>query len=77
LLIKTIAPHVSRQNLEDFCRENLGEEEGGFKWLSLSDPNPSKRFHRIGWVMLHPSSDAPLADDPDEDLKLDDEGETT
>ncbi|KAK8049024.1 Zinc finger protein [Apiospora phragmitis] len=58
LLIKTIAPHVSRQNLEAFCRENLGEEEGGFKWLSLSDPNPSKRYHRMGWVMLHPASDA-------------------
>ncbi|OLN88482.1 Zinc finger protein [Colletotrichum chlorophyti] len=57
LLIKTIAPHVSRQNLETFCKEHLGEEEGGFKWLSLSDPNPSKRYHRIGWVMLHPSSD--------------------
>ncbi|KAL2212273.1 hypothetical protein CC79DRAFT_1266365, partial [Sarocladium strictum] len=76
LLIKTIAPHVSRQNLEDFCRENLGEEEGGFKWLSLSDPNPSKRFHRIGWVMLHPSSEAPLANDPDEDGKIDEEGES-
>ncbi|ETS88133.1 hypothetical protein PFICI_01961 [Pestalotiopsis fici W106-1] len=57
LLIKTIAPHVSRQNLESFCKEHLGEEEGGFKWLSLSDPNPSKRYHRMGWVMLHPSSD--------------------
>lgn len=72
LLIKTIAPHVSRQNLESFCREHLGEEEGGFKWLSLSDPNPSKRYHRIGWVMLHPSSDAVLpvaerADPKDED----------
>ncbi|KAI0380019.1 hypothetical protein F5Y04DRAFT_258123 [Hypomontagnella monticulosa] len=57
LLIKTIAPHVSRQNLESFCKEHLGEEEGGFKWLSLSDPNPSKRYHRMGWVMLHPSSE--------------------
>lgn len=57
LLIKTIAPHVSRQNLEAFCREHLGEEEGGFKWLSLSDPNPSKRYHRIGWVMLHPAAE--------------------
>ncbi|KAI1862897.1 hypothetical protein JX265_008943 [Neoarthrinium moseri] len=57
LLIKTIAPHVSRQNLEAFCKEHLGEEEGGFKWLSLSDPNPSKRYHRMGWVMLHPSSE--------------------
>lgn len=60
LLIKTIAPHVSRQNLEAFCKEHLGEEEGGFKWLSLSDPNPSKRYHRIGWVMLHPSSETSL-----------------
>ena len=71
LLIKTIAPNVSRRNLEAFCKEHLGEEEGGFQWLSLSDPNPSKRFHRIGWVMLHPSSDtaAPVErDDPkDED----------
>jgi len=54
LLIKTIAPSVSRLNLEAFCKEHLGEEEGGFKWLSLSDPNPSKRYHRIGWIMLHP-----------------------
>lgn len=74
LLFKTIAPHVSRQNLEAFCKEHLGEEEGGFKWLSLSDPNPSKRYHRIGWVMLHPSSEAAVA--PAE--RMDDEdGETT
>ncbi|KAH8820352.1 putative zinc finger protein [Xylogone sp. PMI_703] len=57
LLIKTIAPHVNRQKLEEFCKEHLGEEEGGFKWLSLSDPNPSKRYHRIGWVMLNPAPD--------------------
>lgn len=76
LLIKTIAPHVTRQNLESFCKEHLGEEEGGFKWLSLSDPNPSKRYHRIGWVMLHPSSETampidradPKDDDGDESL---------
>jgi uncharacterized C2H2 Zn-finger protein len=57
LLIKTIAPHVSRSKLEEFCKEHLGEDEGGFKWLSLSDPNPSKRYHRIGWVMLHPATE--------------------
>ncbi|TAQ89557.1 hypothetical protein B7494_g2114 [Chlorociboria aeruginascens] len=63
LLIKTIAPHVNRQNLEAFCKEHLGEDEGGFKWLSLSDPNPSKRYHRIGWVMLHPAPEtAPIVD---------------
>ena len=58
LLIKTIAPSVSRQNLEAFCKEHLGDEEGGFKWLSLSDPNPSKRYHRIGWIMLHPAPES-------------------
>lgn len=63
LLIKTIAPHVNRENLEAFCKEHLGEEEGGFKWLSLSDPNPSKRYHRIGWVMLHPAADVPMPTD--------------
>jgi len=66
LLIKTIAPHVSRQNLEAFCKEHLGEDEGGFKWLSLSDPNPSKRYHRIGWVMLHPAPETvPTVDRPE------------
>ena len=74
LLIKTIAPHVSRINLEAFCKEHLGEDEGGFKWLSLSDPNPSKRYHRIGWVMLHPAPETmPIADRPelkDEDGEL-------
>ena len=59
LLIKTLAPMVSRDRIEDLCREHLGEGEGGFKWLSLSDPNPQKKCHRIGWIMLNPSSEEP------------------
>ncbi|QSS52845.1 arsenite resistance protein Ars2 [Histoplasma capsulatum var. duboisii H88] len=55
LLIKTLAPNVSRDKIEDFCKEHLGEGDGGFKWLSLSDPNPTKKCHRMGWIMLHPS----------------------
>ncbi|OJJ57992.1 hypothetical protein ASPSYDRAFT_153624 [Aspergillus sydowii CBS 593.65] len=57
LLIKTLAPNVSRHKIEDFCKEHLGEQDGGFKWLSLSDPNPSKKYHRMGWIMLHPADD--------------------
>jgi uncharacterized C2H2 Zn-finger protein len=57
LLIKTLAPNVSRDKIEEFCKEHLGENDGGFKWLSLSDPNPSKKFHRMGWIMLHPGGD--------------------
>ncbi|KAK0618213.1 hypothetical protein B0T17DRAFT_618833 [Bombardia bombarda] len=74
LLIKTIAPSVSRQNLEAFCREHLGEEEGGFKWLSLSDPNPSKRYHRIGWIMLHSATETSAIAEQDE-VKDEDDGE--
>jgi uncharacterized C2H2 Zn-finger protein len=57
LLIKTLAPNVSREKVEDFCKEHLGEGEGGFRWLSLSDPNPTKKCHRIGWIMLHPGGE--------------------
>lgn len=59
LLIKTLAPNVSRDKIEEFCSEHLGDNSGGFKWLSLSDPNPSKKFHRIGWIMVHPGEEAP------------------
>lgn len=59
LLIKTLAPNVSREKIEEFCKEHLGEGDGGFKWLSLSDPNPSKKFHRMGWIMLNPAVQEP------------------
>ncbi|KAK4981876.1 hypothetical protein LTR66_009637 [Elasticomyces elasticus] len=55
LLVITIAPTVSRERMEAFCKEHLGEHEGGFKWLSLSDPNPTKKCHRMGWIMLNPA----------------------
>ena len=58
LLVKTITPAVSRQKMEEFCKEHLGDGDGGFKWLSLSDPNPGKKFHRLGWIMLHPLPDS-------------------
>ncbi|MCJ1313487.1 hypothetical protein MMC25_007165 [Agyrium rufum] len=78
LLIKTLAPMVSREKIEAFCKEHLGENDGGFKWLSLSDPNPQKKCHRIGWIMLHPESEvAPPVDrgdgrdeENDEDMEV-------
>ena len=57
LLIKTIAPTVTREKFEAFAKELLGEGEGGYKHLSLSDPNPLKKCHRMGWIMLHPVSE--------------------
>jgi hypothetical protein len=66
LLIKTIAPTVSREKMEAFCKEHLGEQDGGFRWLSLSDPNPIKKYHRIGWVILNPSAEKMDIDEQDE-----------
>ncbi|KAI5370945.1 Putative G patch domain-containing protein [Septoria linicola] len=57
LLIKTIAPTVTREKFETFAREHLGEGACGFKHLSLSDPNPLKKCHRMGWIMLNPTSE--------------------
>lgn len=58
LLIKTITPAVPRTKIEEFCKEHLGEGEGGYNWLSLSDPNPSKKFHRLGWVILNATTES-------------------
>jgi hypothetical protein len=78
LLIKTLAPNVSRDKIEAFCKEHLGEEDGGFKLLSLSDPNPSKKFHRMGWIMLHPAAEPPPVvergdgrDEEDQEIEID------
>ncbi|THC87739.1 hypothetical protein EYZ11_012816 [Aspergillus tanneri] len=78
LLIKTLAPNVSREKIEEFSKEHLGEQDGGFKWLSLSDPNPSKKYHRMGWIMLHPAADVAVVERGDgreeegEELEQDD-----
>lgn len=75
LLIKTIAPTVSRLKMEAFCKEHLGEGEGGFKWLSLSDPNPIKKCHRIGWVILNPASEQPVKDERGDGREEEEEGD--
>ena len=79
LLIKTLAPMVSRGKIEGFCKEHLGESDGGFKWLSLSDPNPLKKCHRIGWIMLHPGAEitqtAERGDGRDEENEIEGDGE--
>jgi len=70
LLIKTIAPTVTREKFEAFAKEHLGESEGGYQHLSLSDPNPLKKCHRMGWIMLN-------ADDEHEQTVDEPRGEDT
>ena len=75
LLIKTIAPTVSRVKMEEFCKEHLGDGEAGFRWLSLSDPNPQKKYHRIGWVLLNPASEQPEVEERSDPRDIKEEGE--
>jgi uncharacterized C2H2 Zn-finger protein len=75
LLIKTIAPTVNRDKVEEFCKEHLGEGPGGFKWLSLSDPNPLKKCHRIGWVILNPGDEEPMMIDERGEGRDEEDGE--
>ena len=51
LLIKTISPTVSRVQLEE-----LASTIPDFHFISLSDPNPLKKFHRIAFIILKPDS---------------------
>ena len=74
LLIKTLSPMVSRGKIEDFCKEHLSEHDGGFRWLSLSDPNPQKKCHRIGWIMISPESDTEMPFDRGDGRDEDNEG---
>ncbi|CAK3997653.1 related to arsenite-resistance 2 [Lecanosticta acicola] len=72
LLIKTIAPTVTRDKFEAFAKEHLGEDEGGFQHLSLSDPNPLKKCHRMGWIMLNPE---PEQEEPEPPAPRGEDGE--
>ncbi|GAB7365153.1 hypothetical protein MBLNU230_g6240t1 [Neophaeotheca triangularis] len=81
LLIKTVAPTVTREKFQNFAKEHLGEGEGGYQHLSLSDPNPLKRCHRIGWIILNPESEDTIIQQEveDENGEMDEgkeEGET-
>ncbi len=76
LLIKTIAPTVTRDKFEAFAKEHLGEEEGGFKHLSLSDPNPLKKCHRMGWILLNPESEQSAVEDAKPEVIEGEEAET-
>ncbi|CAG8444096.1 8646_t:CDS:10, partial [Diversispora eburnea] len=52
LFIKSVSPSIARQKIEDMCKEIPG-----FKYLALSEPNPQKKFHRLGWIVFEEGTD--------------------
>ena len=37
------------------------KEIPGFKYLALSEPNPQKKFHRLGWIVFEEDTDMDAA----------------
>lgn len=54
IFIKTISPTLARQKVLDMCKNALGDR---FDYLSLSDPNPLKKFYRHGWIVCREGTD--------------------
>lgn len=43
----------------------------GFDYIALSDPNPSKKFHRVGWIKFKPGTDMKSAFEQLDNQKVD------
>jgi len=52
LFIKTVPPNLKRAQIVELC-----QKVPGFVRLELSEPNPAKKFFRVGWVTYAESTD--------------------
>ncbi|KAI8983500.1 hypothetical protein BDB01DRAFT_791017 [Pilobolus umbonatus] len=67
LVIKTVPPTISREKILEMCRA-----VDGFDYLSLSEPGPNKKFHRIGWIKFKEGTDMKKVFDQLDNKKVDD-----
>jgi len=67
LFIKSIPPNVKRKELIKMC-----SEFEGFDYLAISDPNPQKKFHRLGWIVFKEGTDIKTAFEKFNNAKIDD-----
>lgn len=51
LFIKSVPPNIQRAQIIELC-----QKMPGFLRLELSEPNPAKKFHRVGWVTYDEST---------------------
>lgn len=67
LFIKSIPPNVKRKELIDRC-----SKFEGFDYLAISDPNPQKKFHRLGWIVFKEGTNIKEAYEQFNNAKIDD-----
>ncbi|KAI9202777.1 uncharacterized protein BJ171DRAFT_166970 [Polychytrium aggregatum] len=66
LLIKTVPPSIKRSSLVEAC-----SEVPGFQYIALGEPNPLRKFHRIGWVIFKDGTDIEAAFEKLSGLRID------
>ncbi|KAG0762589.1 hypothetical protein G6F62_002640 [Rhizopus arrhizus] len=52
LVIKTVPPTIAREKILE-----MYSKVDGFDYLSLSEPQPNRKFQRIGWICFKPGTD--------------------
>ncbi|KAG4099213.1 hypothetical protein H8356DRAFT_361433 [Neocallimastix lanati (nom. inval.)] len=67
LFIKSIPPNVKRKDLINLC-----SSFEGFDYLAISDPNPQKKFHRLGWIVFKEGTNIKEAYEKFNNAKIDD-----
>jgi hypothetical protein len=67
LFIKSIPPNVKRKELIEMC-----SSFEGFDYLAISDPNPQKKFHRLGWIVFKEGTNIKEAYEKFNNAKIDD-----
>ncbi|CAG8595725.1 4466_t:CDS:10 [Funneliformis caledonium] len=66
LFIKSVSPNIPRQKIEEMCKTIEG-----FQYLALSEPNPQKKFHRLGWIVFKEGTDMDNAYEKLNEQKID------
>ncbi|CAO0798763.1 unnamed protein product [Mucor circinelloides] len=67
LVIKTVPPTIAREKIMEMCKKIEG-----FDYLSLSEPGPNKKFHRIGWINFKEGTDMKKVFELMDNQKVDD-----
>ncbi|OAD05251.1 C2H2-type zinc finger transcription factor [Mucor lusitanicus CBS 277.49] len=67
LVIKTVPPTIAREKIMEMCNKIEG-----FDYLSLSEPGPNKKFHRIGWINFKQGTDMKKVFELMDNQKVDD-----
>ncbi|CAG8555537.1 8571_t:CDS:2, partial [Ambispora leptoticha] len=71
LFIKSVPPTIKREKIIENLFMKMCNKVEGFKYLALSEPNPSKKFHRLGWIVFEEGTNMDAAYEQLNEQKVD------